>query len=107
MVCHARSLRRVALLRIHRYLDRMQNFVFTSLLSVLLISGSVALADEGEAKENCKITVRKKMKNGKTKLEIMRVSTATREECKLQAEDQKKALDEDVEKVTTTFGYSQ
>lgn len=74
----------------------------------LALSTTVARGDDdGEKKKNCKITVRKKMKNGKTKLEIMTVATATREECKLQAEDQRRAMDEDVASVKTSFGFTQ
>ncbi len=87
----------------------MQKLLPAFLVLGLVFSSAVLRADEGdqEAKKNCKITVRKKMKNGKTKLDILTVATATREECKLQAEDQKKAMDEDVASVKTSFGFTQ
>lgn len=99
---------RVALAPFRRYLYDMQKLLPALLIMLVFCSAGLRADDEDtDAKKNCKITVRKKMKSGKTKLEILTVATATREECKLQAEDQKKAMDEDVASVKTSFGFTQ
>lgn len=85
----------------------MRKILLGFLVLGFALSTTVARGDDGDKKENCKITVRKKMKNGKTKLEIMTVVTSTREECKLQAEDQRRAMDEDVASIKTSFGFTQ
>ena len=64
-------------------------------------------ADNGDAKLNCKITVRTKLKNGKTKVGVDRVEAVSREDCKRQAKERELKTDDDVARTTASWGWSE
>lgn len=84
----------------------MKIFLSSFFITIFSVFSATAVAAESnDGPKNCKITVRTKFKSGKKKLDIEEVHAATREECKLMAKDRERTSDEEVEKITASYGF--
>ena len=76
------------------------------MFSFLMAFQSAVAADQ--PKPNCKLVVRKTLKTGAKKVEILEVVALSREDCKKQAKDLQKNDDpQNIEKITVSTGWRQ